>query len=67
MIGEPVRYSDHSEDHLVSQRIGREVPEHIIRPAEQTFTDTATGLSNRRHNRCLAWYESFGDGRFRGN
>jgi hypothetical protein len=43
MIGKPVRYSDHLEDRLVLRHIGRDVPEHIIRQAERTFTDTATG------------------------
>jgi hypothetical protein len=43
MIGKPVRYSDHLEDRLVLRHIGRDVPERIIRQAERTFTDTATG------------------------
>ena len=43
MIGKPVRYSDHPEDRLVLRHIGRDVPERIIRQAERTFTDTATG------------------------
>jgi hypothetical protein len=43
MIGKPVRYSDHLEDRLVIRHIGRDVPESIIREAEQSFTDTATG------------------------
>ena len=43
MIGKLVRYSDHLEDRLVLRHIGRDVPERIIRQAERTFTDTATG------------------------
>ena len=43
MIGKPIRYSDHLEDRLVLRHIGRDVPERIIRQAERTFTDTATG------------------------
>jgi hypothetical protein len=43
MIGKPVRYSDHLEDRLALRHIGRDVPERIIRQAERTFTDTATG------------------------
>jgi hypothetical protein len=43
MIGKPVRYSDHLEDRLVLRHIGRDVLERIIRQAERTFTDTATG------------------------
>jgi len=43
MIGKPVRYSDHLEDRLVIRHIGRDLPERIIREAEQRFTDTAIG------------------------
>ena len=43
MIGKPVRYSDHWEDRLIIRHIGRELPERIIREAERSFTDTATG------------------------
>jgi hypothetical protein len=43
MIGKPVRYSAHWEDRLVIRHIGRDLPERIIREAEQSFTDTATG------------------------
>ena len=41
MIGKPVRYSDHLEDRLVIRH--RDLPERIIREAELSFTDTATG------------------------
>jgi nitrogenase molybdenum-iron protein alpha/beta subunit len=43
MIGKPVRDSDHLEARLVIRHIGRELPERIIREAERSFTDTATG------------------------
>ena len=43
MIGKPVRYSDHLEDRPVIRHIGRDLPERIIREAERSFTDTATG------------------------
>jgi hypothetical protein len=43
MIGKLVRHSDHLEDRLVIRHIGRDLPERIIREAERSFTDTATG------------------------
>jgi hypothetical protein len=43
MIGKPVRYSDHLEDRLVIRHIGRDLPNRIIRAAERSVTDTATG------------------------
>jgi hypothetical protein len=43
MIGKPIRYSDHLEDRLVLRHIERALPERIIREAQRSFTDTATG------------------------
>ena len=43
MIGKPIRDSDHLEDRLVIRHIGRDLPERIIREAERSYTDTATG------------------------
>jgi hypothetical protein len=45
MIGKPIRYSDHLEDRLVLRHIERALPERIIREAQRSFTDTATGYS----------------------
>jgi hypothetical protein len=43
MTGKPIRYSDHLEDRLVLRHIERDLPERIIRGAQRSFTDTATG------------------------
>jgi hypothetical protein len=43
MIGKPIRYSDHLEDRLVLRHIERNLPERIIREAQRSFTDMATG------------------------
>jgi hypothetical protein len=43
MTDKPVRYSDHLEDRLVLRHIERGLPERIIRQAQRSFTDTATG------------------------
>ena len=43
MTRKPVRYSDHLEDRLVLRHIERGLPECIIREAQRSFTDTATG------------------------
>jgi hypothetical protein len=45
MIGKPIRYSDHLEDRLVLWHIERALPERIIREAQRSFTDMATGYS----------------------
>jgi hypothetical protein len=45
MTGKPVRYSDHLEDRLALRHIDRSLPERIIREAQHSFTDTATGYS----------------------
>ncbi|MBI3302247.1 MAG: hypothetical protein HYZ72_09275 [Deltaproteobacteria bacterium] len=43
MHDKPIRYSDHMEDRFVLRHIERDLPERIIREAQRTFTDTATG------------------------
>ena len=43
MTPKPVRYSDHLENRLVLRHIERDLPERIIRNAQRTFADTATG------------------------
>jgi hypothetical protein len=43
MTSKPIRYSDHLEDRLVLRHIARALPERIIREAQRSFTDTATG------------------------
>ena len=43
MTGKPFRYSEHLEDRLVLRHIERDLPERIIREAERSFTDIATG------------------------
>jgi hypothetical protein len=43
MTSKPVRYSDHLENRLVLRHIERGLPERIIREAQHSFTDTATG------------------------